>query len=68
MFFWLSEKEKYNITSYAFSYFMTSDLGVYDSVVKAIKMVKPKKVRKDGSLKISKFTLLELQLRVKNML
>jgi hypothetical protein len=64
----LSEKEKYEITSWAFSYFMTSNLTVSDCVIKAIKNIKPNKVREDGSLKIARTTFIELQRRVKNML
>jgi hypothetical protein len=64
----LSEKDKYEITSWAFSYFMTSNLTVSDCVIQAIKQIKPGKVREDGSLKISRSTFIELQLRVKNML
>ena len=66
--FGLKEKEKYEITSWAFSYFMTRNLSVSDAVIEAIKKVKPNKVRKNGSLKFSKSVLTELELRVKNML
>lgn len=68
MLFPLSEKEKYEITSWAFSYFMKSSLTVADAVADAVKKVKPGRINKDGSLKLSKKALLELQLRVKNML
>ena len=68
MIFWLSERDKYEITSYAFRYFMFSNLGVKASVVKALKKVRPDKVNKDGSLKLSKSALIELEMRVKNML
>jgi hypothetical protein len=68
MLFGLSEKEKYEITSWAFSYFMKSSLTVADAVVEAVKKVKPGKVNKDGTLKLSKADLLELQARVKNLL
>jgi hypothetical protein len=64
----LSERDKYEITSWAFSYFMTSNLTVADCVVKAVQHIKPHKVKEDGSLKISRSTFIELQLRVKNML
>ena len=64
----LSEKDKYEITTWAFSYFMKSSLTVSDAVVEAVKKVKPDRTNKDGSLKVSKEELLELQLRVKNML
>jgi hypothetical protein len=64
----LSEKEKYEITSWAFSYFMSNDLTVSDAVIKAIKRVTPTKVGDDNSLKIPRSTFIELQLRVKNML
>jgi hypothetical protein len=64
----LSERDKYEITSWAFSYFMTSNLTVADCVAKAVKHIKPNKAREDGSLKISRSTFLELQRRVKNML
>lgn len=66
--FGLSEKDKYRITSWAFSYFMRSNLTVSDAVIEAVKKVKPGKVNSDGSLKVSRSDLLELQLRVKNML
>jgi hypothetical protein len=64
----LSEKEKYEITSWAFSYFMKSNLTVSDAIAEAVKKVKPDKLNKDGTLRFSKTDLLELQLRVKNML
>jgi hypothetical protein len=64
----LSEKEKYEITSWAFSYFMKSSLTVSDAIAEAVKKVKPEKLNKDGTLRFSKRDLLELQLRVKNML
>ena len=64
----LSEKEKYEITSWAFSYFMTTNSTVADCVAKAIKQIKPNKVAEDGVPKISRSTFIELQLRVKNML
>ncbi len=66
--FGLSEKDKYEITSWAFSYFMTNNLTISDAVILAVKKVKPKKVAKDGSLKLSESVLLELQFRIKNML
>ncbi len=66
--FGLTEKEKYEITSWAFSYFMTRSLTVSDAVAEAIKKVKPDKVKVNGSLKLSKSALSELELRVKNML
>jgi hypothetical protein len=47
---------------------MQSNLSIADAVVKAIKKIKPNQVRKDGTLKVSQSTLIELQLRVKNML
>ena len=64
----LSDKDKYEITTWAFSYFMKSSLTVSDAVAEAVKKVKPDRTNKDGSLRISKRDLLELQLRVKNML
>ncbi len=64
----LSEHDKYEITSWAFSYFMTSNLTVSDCVAKAIQHIKPNKVKEDGTLKIPRSTFIELQLRVKNML
>ena len=64
----LSEKEKYEITSWAFSYFMKSNLTISDAVIEAVRKVKPGKVNKDGSPKLSRSDFLELQLRVKNML
>jgi hypothetical protein len=64
----LSEKEKYAITTWAFSYFMKSSFTVSDAVTEAVRKVTPGRISKDGSLRISKHDLLELQLRVKNML
>ncbi len=64
----LSDKEKYEITSWAFSYFMKSNLTVSDAVIEAVKKVRPGNVNKDGSPKLSRSDFLELQLRVKNML
>ena len=64
----LSDKDKYAITSWAFSYFMKSNLTVSDAVIEAVRKVKPGKVNKDGSPKLSRSDFLELQLRVKNML
>ena len=66
--FGLSEKDKYQITSWAFSYFMTNNLTISEAVVMAVKKVKPNKISKDGSLKLSEGTLLELQFRIKSML
>jgi hypothetical protein len=66
--FGLTEKEKYEITSWAFSYFMTRNLSVSDAVIEAIKKVRPDKVRENGSLKLSTTVLNELELRIKNML
>ena len=66
--FGLTEKEKYEITSWAFSYFMTRNLAVSDAVIEAIRKVKPDKMRDNGSLKLSKSVVRELELRVKNML
>jgi hypothetical protein len=66
--FGLSEKDKYQITSWAFSYFMTQDVTIGEAVILAVKKVKPNKVAKDGSLKLSESTVLELQLRIKSML
>lgn len=68
MIFGLSEKDKYQITSWAFSYFMTHNLTISEAVILAVKKVKPNKVSRDGSLKLSEDTLLELQSRIKNML
>jgi hypothetical protein len=64
----LSEKDKYEITSWAFSFFMKSNLTVSDAVAEAVRTVKPQRLKKDGALNLSKADLLELQLRVKNML
>ena len=64
----LSDKDKYAITSWAFSYFMKSNLTVSEAVIEAVRKVKPGKVNKDGSPKLSRSDFLELQLRVKNML
>ncbi len=64
----LSEKDKYEITSWAFSYFMKSNLTISDAVIEAVRRVKPEKLDRDGTPKLAKADLLELQLRVKNML
>jgi len=66
--FGLSEKDKYQITSWAFSYFMTQHVTISEAVVMAIKKVKPNKVAKDGTIKLSESQLLELQMRIKSML
>ncbi len=66
--FGISEREKYEITSWAFSYFMTRNLTVTEAVVEAVKKLKPHKIREDGSLKLSASLIRELELRVKNML
>lgn len=66
--FGLSEKDKYQITSWAFSYFMTNNLTIGEAVVMAIKKVKPNKVGKDGTIKLSESTLRDLQMRIKSML
>ncbi len=50
----LSDKDKYAITSWAFSYFMRSSLTLSDAVNEAVRKVKPEKVNKDGSLKLSR--------------
>lgn len=62
---WLTKHEKFLITSYAFSYFALEGLDLKSAIKKAVKVVRPNKVRKDGSLKISKKTYRELSLRVK---
>jgi hypothetical protein len=64
----LSDKDKYEITSWAFSYFMKSNLTVSEAVIEAVRKVKPGKINKDGTPKLSRSDFLELQLRVKNML
>ena len=64
----LSDKDKYEITSWAFSYFMKSNLTISDAVEEAVRKARPEKVNKDGTLKVTKADFLELQLRVKNML
>jgi len=46
---------------------MTNNLTISEAVVLAVKKVKPNKVGRDGSLKLSEGTLLEFQLRIKNM-
>jgi hypothetical protein len=66
--FGLSEEDKYRITSWAFSYFMTRHLTASEAVEEAIKKVKPNKVARDGSIKLRRSAILELELRVKNML
>ncbi len=63
MLFWLSERDKYEITSYAFRYFMFSSLGIKASVVRAVKKVRPDRSNKDGSLKLSRSALVELEMR-----
>jgi len=47
---------------------MTSNLSVEHAVLKAIKKVRPDKIKKDGLTKLSRATLDELHKRVKNML
>jgi hypothetical protein len=64
----LSEKEKYEITSWAFSYFMKSNVTVSDAVDMAVRKVKPGKVDQNGNLVLSDAEVIELQSRVKNML
>jgi hypothetical protein len=64
----LSDKDKYEITSWAFSYFMRSNLTIADAVAEAVRKRKPDKVNRDGSLGLSQSDFLDLQLRVKNML
>jgi hypothetical protein len=64
----LSEEEKYQITSWAFSYFMKSSLTVQDALMEAVKKVKPDKVDKSGRLTLGDVEIQELQARVKNML
>jgi hypothetical protein len=66
--FGLSDKDKYEITSWAFSYFMTNNLDITEAVVWAVKKVKPGKIDKDGSVRLSESILVELQLRIKSML
>jgi hypothetical protein len=66
--FGLSEEEKYDITSWAFSYFMTRHLTVSEAVEEAIKKVRPNKVARDGSIKLGRSAVIEIELRVKNML
>lgn len=66
--FGLSDKDKYQITSWAFCYFMTHNLTISEAVIMAVKKVKPKKVGKDGALKLPENTLLELQSNIKGML
>ncbi|HOV90523.1 MAG TPA: hypothetical protein PKW07_07395 [Syntrophorhabdaceae bacterium] len=62
---WLNEHEKYLITSYSFSYFALEGLDMKSAIKKAFKVIRPDKVRKDGTLKISKSTYREISLRVK---
>lgn len=62
---WLNEHEKFLITSYAFSYFALEGLDMKNAIKKAVKVIRPDRVRKDGSLKISRSTYRELNLRVK---
>jgi hypothetical protein len=64
----LSESDKYQITSWAFSYFMRSNTTVTDAVIEAIRKVRPEKFTGDGTPKLSDKDLMELELRVKNML
>jgi hypothetical protein len=66
--FRLSEKDKYEITGWAFAYFMKSSVTVPDAVLEAVKKIRPWKINKDGSLKVSKKDLSELHRRVKNMI
>ncbi|HPU29433.1 MAG TPA: hypothetical protein PLM71_03815 [Syntrophorhabdaceae bacterium] len=62
---WLTKHEKFLITSYAFRYFALEGLEIKSAIKKAVKEVRPDKVRKDGTLKLSKKTYRELSLRVK---
>lgn len=62
---WLTKHEKFLITSHAFSYFALEGLDMKSAIKKAILVVRPDKVKKDGTLKISKKTYRELSLRVK---
>jgi hypothetical protein len=64
----LSEKDKYQVTSWAFSYFMKSNFTVQDAIIEAIKKVKPEKVDKAGRPTLGEAEFQELQARVKNML
>jgi hypothetical protein len=47
---------------------MTQNVTIVEAVILAVKKVKPTKIAKDGSLKLSESTILELQLRIKSML
>jgi hypothetical protein len=47
---------------------MTEHMSIAEAVVEAVRRIKPRKVRHDGSLKLSRSTRIELELRVKNML
>jgi hypothetical protein len=47
---------------------MRSNLAVSDAVMEAVRKTKPERIDKDGSLKVSRNDLIELELRVKNML
>lgn len=64
----LSEKDKYEITGWAFSYFMTRNLTSERAVVEAVKKVRPDLMKEDGSVNLGRSALLDLQLRMKNML
>ena len=45
----LSDKDKYEITTWAFSYFMKSSLTVSDAVIEAVRKVRPARANEDGS-------------------
>ncbi|MBP8625337.1 MAG: hypothetical protein KBE27_06720 [Syntrophorhabdaceae bacterium] len=62
---WLNEHEKSLITSYAFSYFALEGLDMKSAIKKAVKVIRPDRVRENGSLKISRSTYREINLRVK---
>ncbi len=68
MLWWLTEKDKYTITTRAFSLFMTTNMGVHAAVIEAVKRTRPDRVRKDGTVKLSRRTVMELKMRVRDML
>jgi len=64
---WLTEQDKYEITSYAFSYFMLDGMEIEDAIIRAVKVIRPDRIKQNGELRLSKSTLKELELRVKGL-
>lgn len=47
---------------------MMSNMGIHAAVVRAIRKVRPDRVHEDGTVKISRRTIIELKMRVRAML